>query len=84
MSVITVIMVIIVTTVAEGTARITWTPDTPIDVLRHTVVGALVEHARVDQPVMDVDVDETAAVGRRQRSVARAAGRLTMLSVPGR
>jgi 8-oxo-dGTP pyrophosphatase MutT (NUDIX family) len=38
----------IVTTVAEGTARITWTTDTPIDVIRHHVVGALVDHARVE------------------------------------
>ena len=38
----------IVTTVAEGTARITWTADTPIDVIRHHVVGALVDHARVE------------------------------------
>ena len=36
------------TTVAEGTARITWTPDTPIDVIRHDVVAALVDHARVE------------------------------------
>ena len=36
------------TTVAEGTARITWTADTPIDVIRHNVVAALVDHARVE------------------------------------
>ena len=38
----------VVTTVAEGTARITWTADTPIDVIRHHVVGALIDHARVE------------------------------------
>jgi len=38
----------VVTTVAEGTARITWTADTPIDVIRQHVVGALVDHARVE------------------------------------
>ncbi|GAA4694806.1 NUDIX hydrolase [Nocardioides conyzicola] len=38
----------IVTTVAEGTARITWTTDTPIDVIRHQVVAALADHARVE------------------------------------
>ena len=37
-----------VTTVAEGVARINWTPDMPIDVLRHHVVTALVDHARVE------------------------------------
>ena len=38
----------IVTTVEVGTARITWTADTPIDVIRHNVVAALVDHARVE------------------------------------
>jgi 8-oxo-dGTP pyrophosphatase MutT (NUDIX family) len=37
-----------VTTVAEGVARINWTPDMPIDVLRNHVVTALVDHARVE------------------------------------
>jgi 8-oxo-dGTP pyrophosphatase MutT (NUDIX family) len=45
----------IVTTVAEGTARITWTVDTPIDVIRHHVVGALVDHARVEALVAPDD-----------------------------
>lgn len=38
----------IVTTVAEGTARITWSPDQPVDVVRHEVAAALVEHTRVE------------------------------------
>jgi len=37
-----------VTTVAAGIARISWTPDQPIDVIRHNVVAALVGHARVE------------------------------------
>lgn len=37
-----------VTTVADGIARITWTTDEPIDVVRHSVVAALADHARVE------------------------------------
>ncbi len=37
-----------VTTVAAGIARISWTADQPIDVIRHNVVAALVGHARVE------------------------------------
>ena len=37
-----------VTTVAEGIARISWTPDQPVDVVRHEVAAALVDHARVE------------------------------------
>lgn len=37
-----------VTTVAEGVARISWTPDQPVDVVRHEVAAALVDHARVE------------------------------------
>ena len=47
-----------VTTVAEGIARITWTADQPVDVVRHEVAAALVEHARVEA-LVDPD-DETA------------------------
>ncbi|WP_395692693.1 NUDIX hydrolase [Nocardioides sp.] len=38
----------VVTTVAEGTARISWGPGQPVDVVRHEVAAALVEHARVE------------------------------------
>jgi 8-oxo-dGTP pyrophosphatase MutT (NUDIX family) len=38
----------IVTTVAEGTARITWSADQPVDVVRHEVAAALVDHTRVE------------------------------------
>ncbi len=37
-----------VTTVAEGIARISWSPDQPVDVVRHEVAAALVDHARVE------------------------------------
>ena len=37
-----------VTTVADGVARISWHPDEPIDVVRHIVVAALADHARVE------------------------------------
>jgi hypothetical protein len=48
----------IVTTVADGIARITWSPDQPVDVVRHEVAAALVDHARVEA-LVDPD-DETA------------------------
>ncbi len=37
-----------VTTVAEGIARITWTSDEPVDVVRREIAAALVDHARVE------------------------------------
>ena len=46
-----------VTTVAEGTARIAWAPDQPVDVVRHEVAAALTGHARVEA-LVDPD-DET-------------------------
>jgi 8-oxo-dGTP pyrophosphatase MutT (NUDIX family) len=47
-----------VTTVAEGIARISWSPDQPVDVVRHEVAAALVDHARVEA-LVDPE-DETA------------------------
>jgi 8-oxo-dGTP pyrophosphatase MutT (NUDIX family) len=38
----------LVTTVAEGVARISWSPEQPVDVVRHEVAAALLEHARVE------------------------------------
>ena len=38
----------LVTTVAEGVARISWSPEQPVDVVRHEVATALLEHARVE------------------------------------
>ena len=37
-----------VTTVADGIARISWPAGQPVDVVRHEVAAALVEHARVE------------------------------------
>ncbi|MFC7493662.1 MULTISPECIES: NUDIX hydrolase [unclassified Nocardioides] len=37
-----------VTTIADGIARISWTGEEPIDVIRHNVVAALADHARVE------------------------------------
>ena len=47
-----------VTTIADGIARITWTADQPVDVVRHQVAAALTEHVRVEA-LVDPD-DETA------------------------
>jgi len=44
-----------VTTVAEGVARIAWSSDEPIDVVRHSVVAALADHARVEALVDPTD-----------------------------
>lgn len=44
-----------VTTVAEGVARISWSSDEPIDVVRHTVVAALADHVRVEALVDPTD-----------------------------
>jgi 8-oxo-dGTP pyrophosphatase MutT (NUDIX family) len=44
-----------VTTVAEGIARIAWTPDQPVDVVRHEVAAALVDHVRVEALVSPDD-----------------------------
>lgn len=44
-----------VTTVAEGVARISWTLDQPVDVVRHEVAAALVDHARVEALVDPAD-----------------------------
>ena len=38
----------LVTTIAEGVARISWSPEQPVDVVRHEVAAALLEHARVE------------------------------------
>jgi 8-oxo-dGTP pyrophosphatase MutT (NUDIX family) len=44
-----------VTTVAEGVARISWSADLPVDVIRHNVVTALLEHARVEALIDPAD-----------------------------
>lgn len=63
-----------VTTVADGVARISWTPGQPIDVIRHEIAAALVGHARVEALV---DPDDKAAqqlaawAGLRREGVMR-------------
>ncbi|MGB0098697.1 MAG: NUDIX hydrolase [Nocardioides sp.] len=62
------------TTVAEGIARITWTPDLPIDVIRHNVVAALAEHTRVEALIDPEDEDGQRAAtwsGLRREGVMR-------------
>lgn len=44
-----------VTTVADGVARITWSTDEAIDVVRHSVVAALADHARVEALIDPAD-----------------------------
>ena len=44
-----------VTTVADGVARISWSTDEPIDVVRHSVVAALADHARVEALIDPAD-----------------------------
>ena len=69
-----------VTTVAEGTARITWTPDEPIDVIRHHVVAALVDHARVEALV---DPDDEGAQRAATWSGLRREGVMRGVTVDG-
>lgn len=45
----------IVTTVADGVARITWSPGIPVDVVRREVAQALASHARVEALVDPAD-----------------------------
>ena len=44
-----------VTTVADGIARISWPSEEPIDVVRHAVVAALADHARVEALIDPAD-----------------------------
>ena len=69
-----------VTTVAEGTARITWTPDQPIDVIRHHVVTALADHARVEALV---DPDDEGAQRAATWSGLRREGVMRGVTVDG-
>jgi len=69
-----------VTTISEGTARITWTPDQPIDVIRHNVVAALVDHARVEALV---DPDDEGAQRAATWSGLRREGVMRGVTVDG-
>lgn len=70
-----------VTTVAEGIARITWTADQPVDVVRHEVAAALVDHARVEALV---DPDDEAAQRTATWSGLRREGVMRGVTVDGR
>jgi 8-oxo-dGTP pyrophosphatase MutT (NUDIX family) len=70
-----------VTTVAEGIARITWTPDQPIDVVRHEVAAALVDHARVEALV---DPDDEPGQRTATWSGLRREGVMRGVTVEGR
>jgi 8-oxo-dGTP pyrophosphatase MutT (NUDIX family) len=69
-----------VTTVAEGIARISWTPDQPIDVVRHEVAAALLDHARVEALV---DPDDEAAQRTATWSGLRREGVMRGVTVDG-
>jgi 8-oxo-dGTP pyrophosphatase MutT (NUDIX family) len=69
-----------VTTVAAGTARISWGPDEPIDVIRHSVVAALVEHTRVEALV---DPDDEGAQRAATWSGLRREGVMRGVTVDG-
>ena len=70
-----------VTTVAEGIARITWAPDQPVDVVRHQVAAALVDHARVEALV---DPDDLAAQRVATWSGLRREGVMRGVTLGGR
>jgi ADP-ribose pyrophosphatase YjhB (NUDIX family) len=69
-----------VTTVAEGVARISWSSDEPIDVVRHSVVAALADHARVEALV---DPDDEGAQRTATWSGLRREGVMRGVTVDG-
>lgn len=69
-----------VSTVAEGIARISWDADEPIDVVRHQVVAALADHARVEALV---DPDDEAAQRTATWSGLRREGVMRGVTVDG-
>lgn len=69
-----------VTTVAEGIARIAWSDDEPIDVIRHNVVAALADHARVEALI---DPDDEGAQRAATWSGLRREGVMRGVTVGG-
>jgi 8-oxo-dGTP pyrophosphatase MutT (NUDIX family) len=69
-----------VTTVAEGIARISWTADEPVDVVRREVAAALVDHARVEALV---DPEDEAAQRTATWSGLRREGVMRGVTVGG-
>ena len=69
-----------VTTVAEGIARIAWSEDEPLDVIRHNVVAALADHARVEALI---DPDDEGAQRAATWSGLRREGVMRGVTVDG-
>ncbi|MDF1606487.1 NUDIX hydrolase [Nocardioides sp. YIM 152315] len=69
-----------VTTIADGIARISWTGEEPIDVIRHNVVAALADHARVEALV---DPDDEGAQRAATWSGLRREGVMRGVTVDG-
>ena len=69
-----------VTTIAEGIARISWSAGEPIDVIRHSVVAALVDHARVEALI---DPDDEGAQRAATWSGLRREGVMRGVTVDG-
>lgn len=69
-----------VTTVADGVARISWTPEIPVDVVRHQVASALTTHHRVEALV---DPDDPVAQRVATWSGMRREGVMRGVSVDG-
>ncbi|SDD72108.1 NUDIX hydrolase [Nocardioides lianchengensis] len=69
-----------VTTVADGTARIAWTADQPVDVVRHEIAAALTGHARVEALV---DPDDEAGQRIATWSGMRREGVMRGVTVDG-
>lgn len=69
-----------VTTVAEGVARIAWSGDEPIDVIRRGVVTALIDHARVEALI---DPDDEGAQRSATWSGLRREGVMRGVTVDG-
>lgn len=69
-----------VTTVADGVARIAWDADQPVDVVRHEVAAALIDHARVETLV---DPDDEAAQRVATWSGMRREGVMRGVTVDG-
>lgn len=69
-----------VTTVAEGIARVAWTSDEPVDVVRRLIAEALVDHARVEALV---DPDDESAQRTATWSGLRREGVMRGVTVGG-
>lgn len=69
-----------VTTMADGVARISWGPRTPVDVVRHVLAEALISHHRVETLI---DPDDPAAQRTAAWSGMRREGVMRGVSIDG-